>query len=171
LLQLGAQQKGRDTVSGDLSTVLETIKASRELRSLLQSPIITKKRKKSVLAEIFKKKTGTMVRQYLGSIIDKGREDLLDEILEHYFLLRDEQMGIVRVNVRTAVKFSPKQEKDLMKQLESLTQKTIQIAFSLDTSLKGGFVATVGDTTFDGSVKRQLELLRTYLQESSVLQN
>jgi F-type H+-transporting ATPase subunit delta len=111
------------------------------------------------------------VFQYLSAIIEKRRESVLAEMLEQYFLLRDEQLGIVSVDVRTAVKFSAEQEKSLIRQLESYTQKKVRVSFSLDKILKGGFVAKVGDTTLDGSIRRQLELLRSRLKDGSVSKN
>jgi F0F1-type ATP synthase delta subunit len=35
----------------------------------------------------------------------------------------------------------------------------------LDSKLIGGFIVRIGDTMFDGSVKRQLELLRKRFAE------
>jgi len=37
--------------------------------------------------------------------------------------------------------------------------------------LKGGFVAKVGDTTLDGSIRRQLEILRSRLKDGSASKN
>lgn len=134
---------------------------------MLASPVIAKDKKKAVLRDIFKKKVGELVLGYLEQIIVKGRENMLADILTQYFTLRDEQLGIVRVSVRTSVDFSAKQEKDLAKQLETMTKKKVEIVFSLDTSIKGGFVARVGDTVLDGSVKRQLEILKMKLKQGS----
>jgi F-type H+-transporting ATPase subunit delta len=47
--------------------------------------------------------------------------------------------------------------------LEELTSKKVRLSFSIDKSLVGGFVAQVGDTVYDGSVRRQLEILRRQL--------
>jgi F-type H+-transporting ATPase subunit delta len=77
-------------------------------------------------------------------------------------------MGIVRVTVSTSVEFSVKQKSILEKQLEEFTQKKVSIVFSMDTSLKGGFIARVGDTVLDGSLRRQLELLKTRLLEGGL---
>ncbi|HTY11794.1 MAG TPA: ATP synthase F1 subunit delta [Bacteroidota bacterium] len=171
LMALTGEAKKPEAVADDLMTVQTAIKASRELRSLLVSPVISKEKKKAVVAELFNKKIGDVVQQYLASIIEKRREDVLAEVLEQYFLLRDEQLGIVAVDVRTAVKFSGDQEKKLVQQLESFTQKKVRVSFSLDKVLKGGFVARVGDTTLDGSISRQLELLRSRLKNGSASKN
>ena len=171
LMALTGENKKPEAIADDLLTVQSAIKSSKELRSLLASPVVSKEKKKAVIAEVFNKKIGDVVHRYLASIIEKRRENMLPEVLEQYFLLRDEQLGIVSVNVRTAVEFSAAQEKALIKQLESFTQKKVRVSFSLDKILKGGFVAKVGDTTLDGSIRRQLELLRLRLKNGSVSKN
>jgi F-type H+-transporting ATPase subunit delta len=171
LMALTAESRKPEAIADDLLTVQAAIKSSRELRSLLASPVVPKEKKKAVVTEIFQKRIGGDVQEYLHSIIDKRREDVLAEILLQYFLLRDEQLGIVSVDVRTAVEFSAGQEKSLVKQLEAYTQKKIRVSFSLDKLLKGGFVAKVGDTTLDGSIRRQLEILRSRLKDGSASKN
>ncbi|MCK9410095.1 MAG: ATP synthase F1 subunit delta [Bacteriovoracaceae bacterium] len=168
LMELTNEQKKSDAVANDLQTVKNAVEASRELRLMLASPVIAKEKKQGVLREVFKKKAGELVLGYLEQIVAKGRENILGEILTQYFILRDEQLGIVRVRVRTSVDFSAKQEKDLTKQLETMTKKKVEITFSLDKTIKGGFVARVGDTVLDGSVKRQLEILKLKLKQGSL---
>lgn len=167
LMKLTNEQKKSDAVAEDILTVKSTLDASRELRLMLENPVVPADKKQTVLREVFKKKIGELVQGYLYQIVAKGREDLLPEILAQYARQRDEQLGIVRVTVRTSVEFSPKQEKDLVKQLEAMTKKKVEIVFSLDTTIKGGFVARVGDTVLDGSVKRQLEILKLKLQQGT----
>lgn len=167
LMELTNEQKKSGTIADDLLVVKTAVDSSRELRSLLASPVVSQEKKQTVLRDIFKKKVGETVQGYLHEIVAKGRENILDEILEQYFILRDRQLGIVRVEVKTSVEFSPKQEKELAKQLETMTKKKVEITFSLDSSIKGGFIARVGDTVLDGSVKRQLEILKMKLKQGS----
>ena len=167
LMELTNEQKKASAIAGDLLIVKNAIDVSRELRNLLASPVIAKEKKQAILRDIFKKKISEVVLGYLEEIIAKRRENVLGEILKQYFVLRDEQLGIVRVNVTTTIEFSSKQEKDLVKHLEAMTKKKVEIAFSLDKTIKGGFVARVGDTVLDGSVKRQLEILKVKLKQGS----
>ncbi len=168
LMALTNEQKKKDVISDDLQTVKSIIDSSRELRRVLSSPIINKDKKKAILNDVFKKRVGNVVQKYIDIVVDKGRENILRDILTQYFVLRDEEMGIVRVDVKTSVDFSAKQEKDLQKQLETLTKKKIEAVFSVDKTLKGGFVARVGDTVLDGSVVRQLQILKRKLKEGSL---
>ncbi len=167
LMELTNEQKKSDAIAEDLLIVKNAIDSSRELRNVLASPIVAKDKKQAIIRDIFKKKIGEVVLGYIQEIVIKGRENVLSEILAQYFVLRDEQMGIVRVSVKTSVEFSAKQENDLVKQLEAMTKKKVEIAFSLDKTIKGGFVARVGDTVLDGSIKRQLEILKIKLKQGS----
>ena len=167
-MALTSEQKKPDAIADDLLLVLSTLEKSRELTKVLTSPIVSKDKKKAIVAEVFKKKVGALTAGYLSQIVEKGREDILIDILKQYFILRDEAMGIVRVSVKTSVEFSSKQEKELQKKLETMTKKSVEITFSLDSSLKGGFIARIGDTVLDGSIKRQLELLKVRLKEGAL---
>ena len=168
LMELTNEQKKSDAIADDLLVVKSAVDASRELRNLLASPVVAKEKKQAVIRDVFKKKISEVVLGYLLQIVEKGRENVLGEILTQYFILRDEQLGIVRVDVKTTVEFSAKQEKDLVKQLEAMTKKKVEITFSLDKTIKGGFVARVGDTVLDGSIKRQLEILKVKLKQGSL---
>ena len=167
LMRLTAEQEKPETVAKGLMTVSQALTASRELRRLLESPVVSNERKKNVLAEIFKRKITAPVQAYLAVIIDKGRASALAEILHQYFVLRDEVLGIVSVNVSAVAELSPKQSKALKQHLEAYTQKKVRVVFSIDKSLKGGFIARIGDTMIDGSIQRQLEILRTRFKEGA----
>jgi F-type H+-transporting ATPase subunit delta len=171
LMDLASGQKAQKTIVDDLMFLKTTIAESHDLRRFLASPVIPKEKKKTVLQEIFRKKISETTRQYLGVIVEKGRERLLPEILEQYFVLRDESLGILHVQVHTAAEFSTQQEKTLVRKLESFTDKKIKITFSIDKSLKGGFVARVADTMFDASVQHQLELMKARLKDGSMNSN
>jgi F-type H+-transporting ATPase subunit delta len=81
--------------------------------------------------------------------------------------MRDELLGIVTLELRAAVDLTSDQQKTIAKRFEDMTRKRIRIVFSVDKQLKGGFVARVGDTVYDGSVSRQLELLRSRFTEEA----
>jgi F-type H+-transporting ATPase subunit delta len=168
LAELTGEQKKPDEIAGDLQVVKEAVDRSRELRAVLSSPIIPSPKKKAILTEVFGKKIGRLVMQYLLAVVDKNREEFLPEILRQYFVLRDAELGIVRVAVSATVKLTAKQEKELQKKLESITRKKVEAVYSIDRSLKGGFVARIGDTVLDGSIVRQLQVLKRRLKEGSL---
>ncbi len=159
-IEMAVEQKKLETIAGDLETLRHTIEQSRELRLFLKSPVIDKARKRSILRSLFEGKLDAATVRFLDLLAEKGRENILQDILTQFFALLDDRQGIVRVDVRTAADFTSDQTATLQTRLESYTGKKVRMTFGLDKQLRGGFVARVGDTVFDGSIKRQLELLR-----------
>lgn len=164
-LELAEEQKQGERLAVDLEVVSKVIRESREFVALLKSPVISKDKKKTLLAEIFRSKLGGFTFNFLNLIVDKGREEILDDIVKEYYKLRDDRLGIVTLEVRAATDLTKDQQQTIVKRFEGITRKKIRVAFSIDKQLKGGFVARVGDTVYDGSVQRQLELLRERFAE------
>jgi F-type H+-transporting ATPase subunit delta len=48
------------------------------------------------------------------------------------------------------------QTKDLKERLESILNKKVQMSFVIDKDIMGGFIARVGDTLYDASIRNQL---------------
>jgi F-type H+-transporting ATPase subunit delta len=167
VIRLAEDQKQGERLAGDLEVIQKAIKLSVELQSFLKSPVISKEKKRAVLSELFKVKVGTLAFDFLNLLVEKGREDALDSILVEYFKMRDEQLGIMTLELRAAVDLSIDQQKSIAKRFEEMTRKKVRVVFSVDKQLKAGFVARVGDTVYDGSVSRQLELLRTRFAEGA----
>ena len=85
--------------------------------------------------------------------------------------LRDEKLGIVRVEVKTSFDFTDEQKEKLKQRLENILNKKAYLNFITDSTIVGGFVAQVGDTVYDASVKHQLELLRKEFLHGSIQLN
>ena len=166
-LELAEEQKQSERLAGDLELIQKAIKESLEFYAFLKSPVISKDKKRTVMADLFKAKVSTLTMDFLNLLIEKGREDVLDSILVEYFRMRDDRLGIVILELRAAIELTGDQQKTIAKRFEEITRKKIRVAFSVDKQLKGGFIARVGDTVYDGSVTRQLELLRERFAEGA----
>ncbi len=159
LITLAEEQDKLETIVVDLNRVSSLVGSSRELTLFLKNPSYGKEKKRKVLDELFSGMVDDLTNRFIVLLVEKGRQGILQEIINHFKLLVDERMGIVRADVRSAIALDKKQEKSLKKQLEGYTGKKIEITFSLDRSLQGGFLARLDDTVFDASIRRQLELL------------
>jgi F-type H+-transporting ATPase subunit delta len=164
---LAEEQKQSDRLAGDLALVQKAMQDSVELQGFLKSPVISKDKKRAVLESLFKAKVGRLAFDFLNLLVEKGREDVLDAILVEFFKMRDEELGIMTLDLRAAVELTGDQQNIIAKRFEEMTRKKIRVVFSVDKQLKGGFVARVGDTVYDGSIARQLELLRNRFAEGA----
>jgi F-type H+-transporting ATPase subunit delta len=97
---------------------------------------------------------------FIEFVISKQRESLLQSIGNRFLELRDEYLGIANVEVSAASEFTNEQKNVLQNRLEKILNKKVRLNFKIDLELVGGFIAKVGDTLYDASIKHQLELLK-----------
>ncbi len=170
LLDLISEKNNLNDISRDMQLVHSAIRSSNQLKKLLESPVVRAEMKRSILSEIFKNKISSDSLDFIKFVVDKNREDILDSIIEKFLELRDEKLGLVRVEVKTSFDFTEEQKEKLRKRLENILNKKAHLNFIVDKTIVGGFIAKVGDTVFDASIKHQLELLRKeFLQGSAQL--
>lgn len=100
-----------------------------------------------------------LTEQFLYLLVHKEREGLADQIAVEFKSLYDDLLGIATAYLRAPFYFDSEEESRVRSTLEVLTGRKIRLSFSLDKSLVGGFLAQIGDTVYDGSVRRQLELI------------
>lgn len=166
-MELADEQKQLNRVAEDFEVLQRAIDESREFIAFLKSPVIKKEKKKEVIAVLFRTRVSKITMSFLDLLVEKSREDALKQIVEQFFALRDSKLGIVNVDVRAAAEFSKDQHQAIEQRFATMTKKKVRVSFSLDKQLKGGFIARIGDTVYDGSIRRQLELLRErFAQES-----
>ncbi len=167
LLELAAELKKVDQVSADMRLIRGAISASRDLELFFASPVIDRSKKKGVITALFEAKVDKLTMGFLLLLVEKGRESLLAGIVVEYADLLDEMMGIVNAELKAPFEFDEKHIARARGKLEEITSKKVRVSFSLDKSLVGGFLAQIGDTVYDGSVRRQLELLKRRLTENA----
>jgi F-type H+-transporting ATPase subunit delta len=165
LMTLAREHNVVDGVVEDLDRIQEVLTSSREFRLLVKSPVVPAAKKTAIFKELFGSRLRKETIDFLNLLLEKHREDLLPELIEEFHVRRDLLLGIVGVDVITAVECTPAQGTSLQSQLERFTGKQVRVRYVLDTSLKGGMVLRIGDTVLDDSLKRQLERLKELFVE------
>ena len=167
LMTAAEEQQVLNRVASDVETLDRIIKSSRHFLLFLKSPVINREKKQNVLSELFGKKLHALTLGFLQLLAEKRREDVLGEICEQFFSLHDTQRGIVGVGIQAATELTKEQQNVIQKKFEEITKKSVRLSVRMEKDLRGGFLARVGDTVFDGSVRRQLELLRERFAEGA----
>lgn len=171
LMSAAEAAKAIDAVAADCEVIAAALNGSRELRLFLASPVVRAPKKKAVFHALFGTKLSALTGSFLDLLTVKGREPHLAEIIEQFGVLRDEKLGLVSVDVTSAVEFTPSQQSGLMRELERYTRRKVRVRIALDKAIKGGLVVRIGDTVLDASIRRQLELLRERLRDGGPLAN
>ncbi len=149
-----------DAVDADVQVLGEALSASRDLRTAMTSPVVSRTKKEAIVRRLFTDRLHPLVTNFLLLLVRKEREELAPAIVAAYTALVDEREGVVEARVRAARPLSPGQAEKLRGQLERITGRAIRLLLDVDPHLLGGVVVRVGDRVYDGSLRHQLDLLR-----------
>ena len=156
-----------DIVDENVELVSKTLGDSRDLQLLFASPIVSTAKKEAVIRRLFEPHVSDLVLSFLLLVNRKRREVMVEAILRSYRSLRLEQQGIVEATARVAVPMTDSEIEELRQSIAKTVGSDIHLEIEEDASLIGGIIVKVGDQVYDGSLARQLTILRHRLQGGS----
>lgn len=145
-----------DKIESDLGLITWTLQSIAEFKETLANPLISTETKKSAATAIFRDKVDAITLNFVCLLIDRRREDILEDIEEQFALLADDWRGIIRADVTSAAALTDNEKSRLISKLEAFTSKKVELYMKQDRSLIGGLVVRIGDTVIDGSIKKQV---------------
>lgn len=147
-----------------VKAVADLVAGSPELSKVLASPGVPVQ-KKRVLAETLAAQLNVPVEimRLLSTMGDRDRLALIGAVAAAFESRVMQERNILQADVTTAVPLSDERSTALAAALGRATGGTVKVNAHVDPSIVGGVVARVGSTVFDGSVTRQLEILKTQL--------
>jgi F-type H+-transporting ATPase subunit delta len=155
-------------IPSQLKEFAQLLEQSDELQTLFATPAVPLPKKRAVLAAIVAKMDmGPLAHNFLGVLLQNERMLLLGDMIEAFEQLLNERLGVVVAQIISASPLEDAEKQELDRALRARTGKQVQMSFSLDRSLIGGVLAQVGSTIYDGSVRGQLERLRSELAGQS----
>jgi F-type H+-transporting ATPase subunit delta len=158
LFELGTESGHLGELSDKLGDFAEVYESSAELRATLTDPTLSAEQKRDVLAGIAKRLSiPDLGLKGLHVMAARGRLGAILATVRRLTELADQQSGLVRAQVTTAVPMPETFYQELCAELERSTRKEIVLKRSVDESLIGGAIAQVGDQVIDGSVRGRLQ--------------
>lgn len=159
ILELATDNKSVDAVEADMRSIVSTVSESKELRDLLESPVVQSNVKKSALLAIFSE-SNSITEGVIANLITNKRISILNEVALKFIILNEQLKGKDVAYVTTAVPLTADLEKKVLEKVTKLTGKEVTIENKIDTSIVGGFVLRVGDLQYDASIANKLSSLQ-----------
>jgi F-type H+-transporting ATPase subunit delta len=164
LADIALEQAAAEPARRQLAEFVAAYRESAELRNFLGSPGVRREAKHAVIEKLLARLgTSRIIRNFLFVVIDNRRTHLLPQILETFERVLRQRQGVAEAEVASAGEMTESQKAGLLRTLERLTGKKIEAKYSLEPALLGGAVVRIGDTIYDGSVRKQLNQLRVRL--------
>ena len=167
LLEVATAEADPEKVERDLAGFVNVLEAHGDVRHALTSPRIPSGTRRQIVERIAQK-TGmeAPLGKLLALLAERGRIELLRDLLDVYRERLLAHHSIVRGSVTSAAPLAPEKVQALERSLSQATGKKVQLDVSVDPSLIGGVVARIGSTVYDGSIKAQLQRMKQQLIEN-----
>ncbi|WP_338376085.1 ATP synthase F1 subunit delta [uncultured Flavobacterium sp.] len=159
ILDMSQANNNTVNVANDMTSIVNAVKDSNELKNFLQSPIIKGEIKYASLEQIFasaQKETKGLFQLLLSN----KRFELLPTIASDFLALVNELNGVEIAKVTTAFPITADLEAKVLAKIKEFSNKTITLENIVDESIIGGFVLTIGDKQYNASVSNRLQNLK-----------
>lgn len=142
---------------------LRAIAQNPQLQQLSSNPNITHAQVFDVVTGVAKTALPDMAKNFLRTVIENGRLNVLPEIAEQFRALKNAQGGSSDAVVYSAFAIESAALADLATTLEKRFGRKLNVSVELQPDLIGGIRVVVGDEVLDSSVKARLEQMKMAL--------
>lgn len=163
LFSLGkkSEKQNLESYGTTLALLDELLASSPDLEKIFKSPVVTILEKRKIVGELLARlKADKVTSNFCMLLADKNRLSYLHQISAYYSVLLDEEKGVVRGKLLTAVRLDAKKQGQIKSMLEKKSAKSLELAFDVDKAILGGIVLKIGDKVMDASLRAQLAILR-----------
>ena len=157
-----AKEDGKLEAYGEaLKDIDAFLEGSPDVEAALVNPVFPADIKRTVLEEIIKASgVEDALAIFLRLLVERGRMQYFRMIVSCFQEFMDEETGVVRAVVRSAVPLPEDLQKQFKEILKKATGKQVTLEIEEDPAIIGGIVAHIGDMGWDGSIKSKLQSIR-----------
>jgi len=160
LYALSREQQAVEAVRADLAELVALLSSSPEWGLFVEAPVGSLDMRKGILNRLLGKQVHAITMKFLLFIDDKRRMSLLPSIYDAWLGLYDEEHGIVRATVLSAISLDNAQQEALTKRLSTRFDRKVILTAAVEPDLIGGLKILIGDHVIDISIQTQLEQLK-----------
>lgn len=162
IYSLAEEDEATDAIFEDMQLVSTTLADNKNLRAVLESPIISLQQKRNVAKEVFKGLHKYSL-QLINVLANNKRISILGKVATAITQMHETSKGIQHAHVTTAIEIDSKFEKQIQDKIKSLTGLNAILDKEINSSLLGGFVLRINDLQYDASVRSQLNKIKREL--------
>ena len=139
LFEFAEEMNKIEEVYSDVSIVNRTFNDNKELRNVINSPIIHADKKIAVIDNLFQHQINDITLKYLHLIISKSRELQLDAICSEFVKLYKKHKNIVTLVITSAKELSQESIDTIVNKVKSFIDANIETEILVNPALIGGY--------------------------------
>ena len=163
LIAFGVEQSNLDILFVEISSLLNILKDSQQLKNFISNPTISKDIKKKVLNElVLDSLPNTTI--VINLLSQNNRVNMLLDVCQRFINQYYAYKGIVEVTVTTPIDVLDDLESSIKEYLKSIEDGKIKLVKKKDKSLIAGFTIDYNNKRLDASVKKRLNMIKKQLK-------
>ncbi len=164
IFQLAAEEARSAEILAEIEGLARLLAESAALADVLYRPLYPMSERRAAFEAVASRiGLGSTVKRFVEFLLQQHRMRDFPLIAQELHRLADEAAGRVEAEVVSAALLEPSQLERVRQALATSTGCEVRVKPRVDPALIGGIVARVGDLIFDGSIRTQLDQLRTNL--------
>lgn len=160
LFEVAKAEGALEQIEDELFRFARTLENENRLRESLTDVALPVEHRAQMVAELLGAKASPHTVSIVAFIVQSGRARDLTHIVDALVAKAAAARSKAVAEVRTAVALDAEQTATLETALRAVSGKDIELKVIVDPAVVGGLVARVGDTVFDASVRRRLQLAK-----------
>lgn len=141
----------------------QAVEANDELRTTLADAQIPAVTRQQIVEDLLGGKASAVATAAVSLVVGAGRGADLPAIARALVAKLATAHGREVAEVRSAVALTDDQTQRLADSLKQATGKDVDVRVTVDPSVLGGIVTTIGDTVIDGSVRSRLAQVKSHI--------
>ena len=167
LFELARDDAALEKIEGEMKTLAGAISASKDLRTVLQSPVYgAEDQTRAVLAVAEKAGLSPLLKNFIGLVAKNRRLFALADMAAAYLRRMAAHRGEVVAEAVSAAPLNDDQTRRLRAEIERVVGKAVNLSAKVDPELLGGLVVKVGSIMIDSSLKTKLARLKSVMKEA-----
>ena len=155
-----------DSVRDQLEGLAQLFQSMPELKEIATDPSYSRAEKMATAEALLKlAPVEPLIANLMRLLVERNRLPYLADIARLFRDQADMLLGRVRGQLVTAVPLDPETIEKLQASLVRLTGRKVVLQTKVDPSIIGGALAQVGTLVYDGSLKSNLEAMRTLMKQ------
>ena len=162
IFQIAEESNSLSNIKGDMDSIISAHESSEDFKKLINNTLINYSDKKEILS-IVTSKMNEKTNNLIDLLIANKRLSILYDIAHGFNDIYNQENNIARATVVTATPISDKIKNQVLKKIQTLSNKSVEIENIIDETIIGGFILRYENREYNASFSQRLNKLKTKL--------
>ena len=162
IFQIAEESNSLSNVKDDMDSIILAYKSSDDFKNLINNALINYSDKKEILSIVISK-INEKTNNLIDLLITNKRLPILYDIANGFNDIYNQKNNVAKATVVTAIPISDKIKNQVLKKIQTLSNKSIEIENIIDKTIIGGFILRFENTEYNASFLQRLNKLKTEL--------